>query len=77
MSAKKLDLVDFLVNKGISVDSIDSQQMSPLCYALCIGNGGMNFSDEEKLRLTKLLIDMGADVNHSRWDGKRAIDWSG
>ena len=71
MSGRKLDLVDFLVNKGISVNSTDCKRMSPLCYALCYKD--WNFSDEERLRLAKLLIDMGADVNHN---GKRAIDWS-
>ena len=39
-------------------------------------NLGMEYSDEEKLRLAKLLIGRGANVNHRRKDGMRTIDWS-
>ena len=36
MARENFDLIDFLFEKGISVNSIDYQGMSPLCLALSI-----------------------------------------
>ena len=36
MGLRHLDIIDFLVDKGISVNSIDTEGKSPLCYALSI-----------------------------------------
>ena len=36
MDCKNFDMIDFLVDKGISVNSNDNDGMSPLCHALGI-----------------------------------------
>ena len=80
ISRKKLDVADFLVDKGISVNSKDHHGMSPLCYALGIAfffihrfqqlkiNLETRFSNEDKLRLVKLLIRNGANVTYKEID---------
>lgn len=66
------NLVGFLVNKGASLFHQNSEGYTPLHWACCAPHP--NFIGPVRVKMVKLLISQGADVNALTNDGKTARD---
>lgn len=59
-------MVDFLIDNGSAINSIDDTNSSALTLAASAG----------RLPVVKLLIDRGADVNHQNNRGQSSLHYA-